>query len=299
MHGLLNVAKSVSCNLHVSSLAEPIFICFNTVHFLNDCNAVKFVSSTHHIRRVTHVISNHRQAFYPKTNVLSSSRTKSSPCYSTSNPRFSPLGISSQNLQHISLSAKFCMFFMMLFNVTLLNQPIQNILVFDILMDLILLLLVYLRFYSSMSDRLSFSFKQHKHLLKLSFDCFLTCSIIKVTCNININNFGLRLKVLTLLTVYIFLCLTNKLFVDVTYKHLISGKYLNKSCKSLSVLVHFLLFTIYLTYLSGRMVLSAVLKFANFVISLIFTSLTSRIFIVLLFLTRILFLASENFIKTM
>ena len=45
---------------------------------------------------------------------------------------------------------------MMGFSVTLLNQPIQNILVFDILMDLILLLLVYLRFYSSMSERLSF-----------------------------------------------------------------------------------------------------------------------------------------------
>ena len=79
---------------------------------------------------------------------------------------------------------------MMLFNVTLLNQSIQNILVFDTLMDLIWLLLVYLRFYFTMSDRLSFYFKQHKHLLKPSFDCFLTCSIIKVTYNININNFS-------------------------------------------------------------------------------------------------------------
>ena len=32
--------------------------------------------------------SNHRQALYPETNALSSSRTKSSPSYSTSNPRF-------------------------------------------------------------------------------------------------------------------------------------------------------------------------------------------------------------------
>ena len=171
----------------------------------------------------------------------------------------------------------------MLFNVTILNQSIQNISVFDILMDLILLLSVYLRFYCSMSDRLNFHFKQRKHLLKPSFDCFLTCSIIKVTCNINVNSFRLHFKVFTLLTVYIPLCLTNRLFVDVAYKHLISGKYLNKSCKTLSVLVNFFLFTIYLTYLSARMVLSAVLKFANFIISLFFTSLTSRIFIVLLF----------------
>ena len=137
-----------------------------------------------------------------------------------------------------------------------------------------------------MGDRLSFYFKQHKHLFKPSFDCFLTCSIIKVTCNININNFGLHLKVFTLLTVYILLCLTNKLFVDVAYKYLISGKYLNKSYISLSVLVHFLLFNIYLTYLVVRMLLSEVLKISSFIISLFFTSLTSRIFIVLLFITH-------------
>ena len=79
-------------------------------------------------------------------------------------------------------------------NAILLKQWIHNILFFDILIDLILLLLVYLRFYSGMSDRLSFYFKQHKRLCKPSFDCFLTCSIIKVTCNININSFDLLLK---------------------------------------------------------------------------------------------------------
>ena len=100
-----------------------------------------------------------------------------------------------------------------------------------------------------MSDRLSFYFKQHKHLFKPSSDCFLVCSIIEVTCNININNFGLHLKVFTLLTVYIRLCLTNKLFVDVTYKYLICGKSVNKSYMSLSVLVHFLLFIFISSYL--------------------------------------------------
>ena len=132
----------------------------------------------------------------------------------------------------------------------------------------------------------------------------MTCSIIKVTYNININNFVLHLKVFTLLTAYVLLCLANYFFVYVAYKHLIYGKYLNKSCKSSSILVHFLLFTIYLTYLSTRMVLSAVLKFANFIMSLFFTSLTSRIFIVLFFLMRThtilsnnYFVAIENFIK--
>ena len=75
---------------------------------------------------------------------------------------------------------------MMLFNVTFLKQLIRNTLVFDVLMDFILLILVYLRFYSSMSDRLSFYFK-----LSASFKSFYA------------------------LSVYIVLCLTNKHFVDV------------------------------------------------------------------------------------
>ena len=216
MHVLVNVVISISFNLCVSSLAKPMFIYLNTVRSLNVCNAVKSMNPKHHIRRVTHnVISKHRQAFYPKTNILSSSRTKSSPSYLTSKPSFSPFVISSRTHQHISLSAKLSIFFMVLFNATLLKQSIQNILAFDILMGLILRLLVYLRFYSGMSERLSFYFKQHKNLFKPLFDCFLTCSIVKVTCNININNFGLHLKVFTLLTVYILLRLTNKLFVDV------------------------------------------------------------------------------------
>ena len=147
-------------------------------------------------------ISNLRQAFYPKTSVLSSSKTKYSPSYSTSNLSFTPLVISYRDFRHISLTAKICMLFMILVNVIFLNQPIQNILHFNILTDRIFLLLVNLQFYLSMSDRLNFYFKQHKNILIPSFDCFLTCGNFKVTCNININNFGLHLKVFTMLTVY-------------------------------------------------------------------------------------------------
>ena len=60
MHVRVNIVKSVSCNLRVSSLLKPMFITLNTVGSLNVCNAVKSVSSTRHIGRVTHVISNHR-----------------------------------------------------------------------------------------------------------------------------------------------------------------------------------------------------------------------------------------------
>ena len=51
--------------------------------------------------------------------VFSSSRTKSSLSYSTSNPRFSQVAISFRKLRHISLSSKFCMILMMLVNVNL------------------------------------------------------------------------------------------------------------------------------------------------------------------------------------
>ena len=52
MHVRVNVVKSASCNLRVCSLAKPMLIYFNTVCSLNVCNAVKFVRSAHHIRRV-------------------------------------------------------------------------------------------------------------------------------------------------------------------------------------------------------------------------------------------------------
>ena len=39
MHVRVNVVKSASCNLRVSSLAKPMFIYFNTVCSLNVCNA--------------------------------------------------------------------------------------------------------------------------------------------------------------------------------------------------------------------------------------------------------------------
>ena len=84
--------------------------------------------------------------------------------------------------------------------------------IFNILTDPILLLLVYLQLHFNMSNRLNLYFKQHKLLIKPSFDCFVTCSILKVTCNININNFGLHLKVFMLLIVHILLCLTKQLF---------------------------------------------------------------------------------------
>ena len=64
----VNVVKYVFRHLIVSSLVKPMFLNLNTVRSLNTSNAVKPVSSAHHICRVfpvTHdIISNHRQAFF-------------------------------------------------------------------------------------------------------------------------------------------------------------------------------------------------------------------------------------------
>lgn len=79
-----------------------MFIDLNNVCSSNVCNDVKSVSLAHRICRVfpvtDDVISNHRQAFYPKTNALPSSRTDSAPSYLTSNLSFSSLVNSSRNL---------------------------------------------------------------------------------------------------------------------------------------------------------------------------------------------------------
>lgn len=127
------------------------------------------------------------------------------------------------------------------FNVILRNQPTQISLVFNILADLILLLLVYAQSYSSMSDRLNF--KQHEHLLKLSFNCFLVCSILEVTCNINTNN----------LVCWPFICFY-VLQINFLLRCLINALFLASiwSIIRAYVLVHFLVFTIYLTCLSVR-----------------------------------------------
>ena len=80
-------------------------------------------------------------------------------------------------------------------------------------------------------------------LLKPSFDCFLTCSILEVTCNINTNN----------LVCWPFICFY-VLQINFLLRCLINALFLASiwSIIRAYVLVHFLVFTIYLTCLSVR-----------------------------------------------
>ena len=110
---------------------------------LNVCNIVKYdtcnvFASTHNSISFPKDISclendNITNCHLPLTNLLSSSETKS-PSSLTKNLNFSECffslpEISSRIFHHVSSSAKFSLFFMILFNAMLLHQPIQNALI--------------------------------------------------------------------------------------------------------------------------------------------------------------------------
>ena len=113
----------------------------------------------------------------PLTSKLNLSPRPSSPPGTSSPPHF----------QHMSSSIKNSLFLMTLLNAISLNQPIQYILVFNILMDIVLFFLAYLKFCSNMSGTLIHYMKQHNHFLKLLFDYFIT-SVFNITCCIDMDS---------------------------------------------------------------------------------------------------------------
>ena len=189
----LHVVKPVFCYQHVSCLSKPIFLTVDTVtDTLNICNVIKYVSSTHNVRKVfpsTHnSISIPRQVYCPENNnnipnaylpfrnLLSSSETKSSTSSLTSHLNFSECNFSlpeiscSQINHHVFSSVKFSLFFI-LFNAMLLHQPLQNVLIFNILTDFTLFLLVCLKFYFyyKTCGITTFYIKQYENLLWFLF----------------------------------------------------------------------------------------------------------------------------------
>ena len=183
-----HVVKSVLCHQHVSPLAKPLFMTVDTVtNTLNVCKVLKYIGPTRDTSKVfpsTHnSISIFRHICCLHTdnianshllliNFLSSSKTQS-PSSLTLNINFPewtfslPEISSSQIFHHVSSSGKFCfssspLLFMVLFNSLLLHQPIQNVLIFNILADFTLFLLVCLKFYYKTCDTITFYIKQHK-----------------------------------------------------------------------------------------------------------------------------------------
>ena len=265
----VNVVRSVFCHPHISFLAKPLFTTVNLVGPVTVYN-VKSVNSPHHIQRVfpsMHCTTSiHRKFSYqrhenvtsfplPSSNLLPSPVIKShlSPLTSKLNlsprPSFPPGTSSPPNFQHVSSSIKICLFLMTLFNAILPNQPTQYILVINILVDIIFLFLVYLKSSSNMSGTLIHYIKQYNNLLKLSFDCFITCTVFNTTCDIEIDSFSAISKAAIL--VAIVFCLQNKIFADKAQKHCGSGNCCGKCTKNLAALLRFFFSNAYLTYFSG------------------------------------------------
>ena len=168
---------------------------------------------------------------------------------------------------------------MTFFNAILLKQPTQYVLVFNILTDIILFFLVYLKFDSNMNGILIYYIKQHNHFLKLSLDCFITCNVFNITCCIDMDSFSATSKAVILVAIYIVLSLQNRGFRNISdlATFVTSNKYL-------AFLLQFFFSIIYLTYFSGTILLSAILKNVKFILSPFFSIFKHRIFMFFFFL---------------
>ena len=181
-------------------------------------------------------------------------------------PSFPPGTLSPLNFQHVFLSIKI-LFCMTLFNAILLDKPRQFILVCDILTNITLFFLAYLKFSFNMSD---------------------------ITCCIDMDIFSTTSKAFILVAIYIFLCLQNKTFVDMVQTHFVSDNCCGKSTKYLAVLPRFFFSITNLTYFSGSVLLSTVISSVKFILSLFLSIFKYRIFMFLLFLTYLYPLLYKN-----
>ena len=96
---------------------------------------------------------------------------------------------------------------------------------------------------------MTFYIKQHENFLWFLFDLFLTCNVLKITCSIPMEDFGLNFKVCILITIYLVFYLKSKTFAVTAQNVCTKGIYWIKPCESLSFLVHFILFTICIIFL--------------------------------------------------
>ena len=130
----------------------------------------------------------------------------------------------------------------------LLHQPIQNVLIFNILTDFNLFLLVCLKFYYKTCGTMTFYIKEHKNLLWFLFYSFLTCNVLNINCSIPIEDFNHNFKVFILITICLVFCPKDKAFVVTAQKVCTRGSYWIKPCDSLDFLIHGVFFAIFLIF---------------------------------------------------
>ena len=87
-----------------------------------------------------------------------------------------------------------------------LHQPLQIVLIFNILTDFALFLLVCLKFYYKTCGTMTFYITDHENLCFL-FDSFLAGNVLKITSSIDMEDFSLNFKVFILITTCLLFCL--------------------------------------------------------------------------------------------
>ena len=122
-----------------------------------------------------------------------------------------------------------------------------------------------------MSGTLIHYIKQYNNFLKLSFDYFITCIVFDTTCYIEMDSFSATSKAVVLVAIYIVLCLQNKTFANKVQKHSGTDNCCGKCTKNLAALLLLFFSNTYLTYFSGIMLLSTVLKSVKFILPLFFS----------------------------
>ena len=108
------------------------------------------------------------------------------------------------------------------------------------------------------------------------------------------NSFSAISKAAILVAIYIVLCLQNKTFAEKVQKHSGSSNHCGKCTKNLAALLRIFFSNTYLTYFSGTMLLSTVLKRVKFILSLFFSIFKYRIFMFFLFLTYLHLILYKN-----
>ena len=108
----------------------------------------------------------------------------------------------------------------------------------------------------------------------------------KIACIVNVNNFSVTFRYFILISTYVAICLKNKMFLYVTQKHFSSFSYWKIFGESVSLLVHFVFFTLFLYFLMTKLVY-LIQKTTSLFLSHVFMEVKSNLFLCLLFLPYI------------
>ena len=77
------------------------------------------------------------------------------------------------------------------------------------------------------------------------FESFVTCNVIKIAWVADVKNFSVTLRYFILIATNVTMCLKNKTFLYTTQKHFCSFNYWKKCGESVSLLVHFVFFSVF------------------------------------------------------